>query len=166
MNRDAIPNDEAEKYFFHFPDGNATHRATAGSQIDPGSRFPGTSIADVVLAKANYSKLDDPASPVRIRLNSTAVRVKHLGDAAGEGSRGYVRARRQSLYREGKERDSRLLARRDSLHLRRTSCQAERSPGSAQKVPLLYTNVAIRNWTAFQKFGANSIYAPGMYHTF
>ena len=24
MNRDAIPNEEAEKYFFHFPDGNAT----------------------------------------------------------------------------------------------------------------------------------------------
>ena len=36
---------------------------------------------------------------------------------------------------------------------------------SAQKVPLLYTNVAIRNWTSFQKLGANSIYAPGMYHT-
>ena len=24
MNRDAIPNKEAEKYFFHFPDGNAS----------------------------------------------------------------------------------------------------------------------------------------------
>ncbi len=24
MNRDAIPNEEAEKYFFHFPDGNAS----------------------------------------------------------------------------------------------------------------------------------------------
>jgi spermidine dehydrogenase len=32
-------------------------------------------------------------------------------------------------------------------------------------VPLLYTNVAIRNWTAFQKVGANAVYAPGMYHT-
>ncbi len=36
---------------------------------------------------------------------------------------------------------------------------------SAQKVPLLYTNVALRNWTSFQKVGANSIYAPGCYHT-
>ncbi len=35
---------------------------------------------------------------------------------------------------------------------------------SAQKVPLLYTNVALRNWTSFQKVGANSVYAPGMYH--
>ena len=36
---------------------------------------------------------------------------------------------------------------------------------SAQKVPLLYTNVLIRNWKAFQKLGANSVYSPGMYHT-
>ena len=35
----------------------------------------------------------------------------------------------------------------------------------ATKVPLLYTNVLLRNWTAFQKLGANSIYAPGGYHT-
>ena len=35
----------------------------------------------------------------------------------------------------------------------------------ATKVPLLYTNVLLRNWTAFQKLGANAIYAPGGYHT-
>jgi spermidine dehydrogenase len=37
---------------------------------------------------------------------------------------------------------------------------------SAAKVPLLYTNVAIRSWTAFQKLAASSIYAPGGYHPF
>jgi spermidine dehydrogenase len=36
---------------------------------------------------------------------------------------------------------------------------------SAQKVPLLYTNVLLRNWSAFQRLGASAIYAPGMYHT-
>jgi spermidine dehydrogenase len=36
---------------------------------------------------------------------------------------------------------------------------------SAQKVPLLYTNVLLRNWTAFQKLGTSAVYAPGMYHT-
>ena len=35
----------------------------------------------------------------------------------------------------------------------------------AQKVPLLYTNVAIRNWTSLQKLGTNSVYAPGCYHS-
>jgi spermidine dehydrogenase len=36
---------------------------------------------------------------------------------------------------------------------------------SAQKVPLLYTNVALRNWTSFQKLNTNAVYAPGCYHT-
>jgi spermidine dehydrogenase len=36
---------------------------------------------------------------------------------------------------------------------------------SAAKVPLLYTNVAIRNWTSFQKLGVSSVYAPGSYHS-
>src|SRR5205814_95996 len=35
---------------------------------------------------------------------------------------------------------------------------------SAEKVPLLYTNVAIRNWTAFQRLAASWIYAPGCYY--
>ena len=35
----------------------------------------------------------------------------------------------------------------------------------ATKVPLLYTNVLLRTSIAFQKLGANSIYAPGGYHT-
>jgi spermidine dehydrogenase len=33
------------------------------------------------------------------------------------------------------------------------------------KTPLVYTSVAIRNWTAFQKLGIASVYAPGSYHT-
>jgi spermidine dehydrogenase len=36
---------------------------------------------------------------------------------------------------------------------------------SAQKVPLLYTNVVLRDWTSFKKLNANAIYAPGCYHT-
>ena len=36
---------------------------------------------------------------------------------------------------------------------------------SAQKVPLLYNNVLVRNWTSFQKLGARAIYCPGMYHS-
>jgi len=33
------------------------------------------------------------------------------------------------------------------------------------KTPLVYTSVAIRNWTAFQKLGISGAYAPGGYHT-
>jgi len=34
------------------------------------------------------------------------------------------------------------------------------------KAPLVYTHVAIRNWTAFQKLGIRQIEAPGCYHTY
>jgi len=37
---------------------------------------------------------------------------------------------------------------------------------SAAKVPLLYTNVALRNWKAFEKLGTNAIYVPGGYHSY
>ena len=35
----------------------------------------------------------------------------------------------------------------------------------AIKVPLVYTNVFIRNWTAFQKLGVQRVSTPGMWHT-
>src|ERR1700722_10441121 len=81
MNRDAIPNEEAEKYFFHFPDGNATIARLLVRKLIP-EAIPGSTSSDTILAKADYSKLDREGSPVRIRLNSMAVRVKHAGDAA------------------------------------------------------------------------------------
>jgi spermidine dehydrogenase len=165
MNRDAIQNEEAEKYFFHFPDGNATIARLLVRKLIP-EVIPGRSSSDIVLAKANYAKLDHSGSSVRIRLNSTAVRVKHLGGAesAKEVEVSYVRSGK--LY-TAKAKNSILACWHvvipyicDEL-----PDQQKDALASAQKVPLLYTNVAIRNWTSFQKVGANSIYAPGMYHS-
>jgi spermidine dehydrogenase len=165
MNRDAIPNEEAEKYFFHFPDGNASIARLLVRKLIPGA-MPGTSSSDVVLAKANYSKLDDAASPVRIRLNSTAVRVKHLGDAANAKEVEVTYARGGKVYTA--KAKSAILA---CWHVvipyicEELPEKQKDALASAQKVPLLYTNVALRNWTSFQKLGASSVYAPGMYHT-
>ena len=33
----------------------------------------------------------------------------------------------------------------------------------AVKIPLVYTNVQIKNWKAFQKLGVDAFYAPGSY---
>lgn len=165
MNRDAIPNDEAEKYFFHFPDGNATIARLLVRKLIPDA-VPGQSSNDVVLAKANYSKLDEAASPVRIRLNSTAVRVRHLGDAATakEVEVSYVIAGKLNVT---KARNVVLACWHVVIPLMCAELPEKQKDAlnSAQKVPLLYTNVALRNWTSFQKVGTNSVYAPGMYHT-
>ena len=165
MNRDAIPNEEAEKYFFHFPDGNASIARLLVRQLIP-TAIPGRSWQDVVLAKADYSKLDDANSPIRIRLNSTAVRVKHVGDVTTAKEVEVTYARGGKVY-SAKAKNSVLACWHVVIPY---ICEdipekQKEALASAQKVPLLYTNVAIRNWTSFQKVGTNSVYAPGMYHT-
>jgi spermidine dehydrogenase len=165
MNRDAIPNEEAEKYFFHFPDGNASIARLLVRKLIPDA-IPGNSSSDVVLAKANYAKLDDSGSSVRIRLNSTAVRVKHLGAAAGakEVEVSYVRGGK--LY-TAKTKNAILACWHVVIPYicEELPEKQKEALASAQKVPLLYTNVALHNWTSFQKLGTSSVYAPGMYHT-
>jgi len=165
QNRDCIPNEEAEKYFFHFPDGNATIARLLVRKLVPGA-IPGSTMSDVVLAKANYAKLDDANSSVRIRLSSTAVRVKHLGDAASAKEVEVTYARGGKVY-AAKAKNSVLACWHVVIPYicEELPDKQKEALASAQKVPLLYTNVAIRNWTSFQKVGANAIYAPGMYHS-
>jgi spermidine dehydrogenase len=166
MNRDCIPNEEAEKFFFHFPDGNASIARLLVRKLIPDA-IPGKSWTDVVAAKANYAKLDSSASPVRIRLNSTAVRVKHLGDAANAKEVEVAYARGGKVYTV-KAKNSILACWHVVIPYicEELPEKQKEALASAQKVPLLYTNVALRNWTSFQKVGASSVYAPGMYHSY
>jgi spermidine dehydrogenase len=165
MNRDAIPNEEAEKYFFHFPDGNATIARLLVRKLIPDA-IAGSTASDVILARANYSKLDSAASPVKIRLNSTAVRVKHVGDAAAAKEVEVAYARGGKVY-TAKGRNCILACWHVVIpYLCDELPQKQREAlASAQKVPLLYTNVALSNWTSFQKLNTNAVYAPGCYHT-
>ena len=163
MNRDAIRSEEAEKYFFHFPDGNATIARLLVRKLIPAA-VPGSSVNDVVLAKANYSKLDDSSSAVRIRLNSTVVRVKHIGDptSAKEVEVTYASGKTVRTVRAA----NCILACWHVVipYIAQDLPEAQKAAlASAQKVPLLYTNVLLRNWTSFEKLGANTIYSPGMY---
>jgi len=165
MNRDAIPNEEAEKYFFHFPDGNATIARLLARKLIPDA-IPGNSVSDVILAKANYAKLDESGSPVRIRLNSTAVRVKHLGDPASAKEVEVSYARGGKVY-TAKAKNSILACWHVVIPY---ICEdlpdkQKQALSSSQKVPLLYTNVFLHNWKSFQKLGMNAVYAPGCYHT-
>src|SRR6185312_15329114 len=61
MNRDAISNQEADKYFFHFPDGNASIARLLVRKLIP-QAIPGNSLNDLILSRANYAKLDDKGS--------------------------------------------------------------------------------------------------------
>lgn len=166
MNRDAIPNEEADRYFFHFPDGNASIARLLVRKLNPAA-IPGKTASDVVLAKADYSKLDSAASPIRVRLNSTVVRVKHRGDPA-------TAKQVEITYATGKS--VRMVRAANCVlacwHVVIPYIAAElpdvqkQALASAQKVPLLYNNVLLRNWTSFQKLGVHSVYCPSMYHAY
>jgi spermidine dehydrogenase len=165
MNRDAIPNEEAEKYFFHFPDGNASIARMLVRKLIP-EAIPGNTAEDIVMARADYSKLDRAGAPVRIRLNSTAVRVKHLGDAGSakeveiayaQGGKAYTVKAAHCIMACWNMVIPYICAELPD--------KQKAALEQAAKVPLLYTNVALNNWNAFKKLGTNSVYAPGGYHS-
>jgi spermidine dehydrogenase len=166
MNRDTIPNAEAERYFFHFPDGNATIARLLVRGLIPDA-MPGNSFDDVITARANYAKLDQEASPVSVRLNSTVVRVRHVGDPQSAIEVEITYSRFGKLYTVRAPHT--VLACWNMIIpyiCSELPEEQQQALHSAVKVPLLYTNVAIRNWTAFEKLGAMAVYAPGCYHTY
>jgi len=70
---------ESEPYIHHFPDGNASIARLLVRRMIP-AVAPGNTMEDVVTTRFDYSKLDRPSSPVRLRLESTVVGVEHDGD--------------------------------------------------------------------------------------
>jgi spermidine dehydrogenase len=150
-------------YIFHFPDGNASiARLLVRSLIS--SAAPGHTMEDIVTARMNYAKLDDSGSPVRIRLNSTAVRAVNAGDpsAAKEVEVTYVRGGQAHSVRGSHC----ILACWNMVipFLCPEMSQTQRDAlAYGKKIPLTYTNVQIRNWEAFQKLGISGAFCPGSY---
>jgi spermidine dehydrogenase len=159
---EVTPQDE---YFFHFPDGNASISRLLVRSLIP-SAMGGQSAEDVVTEKLDYSQLDKPDAPVRIRLNSTAVHVQHAGPSKSakevvvaysqKGDVKTVRGKQVVMacwnmmipYICTELPD----AQKEALHY-------------GVKVPLVYTVVAVKNWQAFEKLRVRGVICPGMYHS-
>ncbi len=165
MGRDAVPGEEAE-YFFHYPDGNASLARLLLRRLVPRA-VPGDDADDVLLAgRGEYARLDEAGSPVKLRLRSTVVRVRHLGDP-GQATQVEV-----AYVRDGKLRVTRarrcLLACWHSVvpHLCPELPEAQKQAlAYAVKVPIVYTNAALRDFTSFHRLGVSAIHAPGGFHT-
>jgi spermidine dehydrogenase len=164
MNRDAIPYDGPE-YFFHFPDGNATLARLLVRALVPDCLPAGDADA-LVSARCDYARLDQPGAAGRVRLNSTVVKVAHRGPAAGAAEVEVTYLRGGALHRVRGKRV--VLACWSSMipYLCPELPEAQRDAlAYAVKVPIVYTNVLLRNWRAFAKLGLSRIYAPGCYHS-
>jgi spermidine dehydrogenase len=154
---------EREPYIFHFPDGNASIARLLVRSLVPGCA-PGNTMEDIVTAKMNYAKLDDPASSVRIRLNSTAIRALHLGDPATAKEVEVTYVRGGSAHRVRAAQCVLACYNMVIPYLCPEMSETQKEAlAYAVKIPLVYTNVQIRNWKPFQKLGLNNVYCPGGY---
>ncbi len=159
-------NEKEEPYIFHFPDGNASIARLLVRSLIP-EAMPGSTMDDVVMARADYSKLDAGGSSARIRLNSTAVHVQHVN--AADISKGvqvaYVRGGKLQTV----SAKNCILACYNGMIPYLCPELPEKQKESLSylvKAPLVYTHVALRNWTSFAKLGVHHIVAPGAYHTY
>jgi spermidine dehydrogenase len=157
--------EKEEPYIFHFPDGNASVARLLVRSLIPAA-VPGSTMEDVVTARADYSQLDRAENTVRVRLNSTAVEVKHSGDAA------IAKEVRITYVRAGKPYTVKgnycVLACYNVMipYICQELPDAQKEALSyLVKAPLVYTHVALRNWSPFSKLGIHQIVAPGGYHT-
>ena len=158
---DATPKPD---YNFHFPDGNASIARLLVRALVP-EAMPGTTAKDSVLAKVDYSKLDRAASPIRIRLSSTVARVRQNGAASSARDVEIVYAREKRAY--SVRAKGVVLACWNGMipHLcPELPDKQKEALKYGVKVPLVYTSVALKNWTAFSKLGVSGASSPGMYH--
>jgi len=77
---DYLDDEEAGKWIV-FPDGLYSVSRLLVRWMNP-EALPGTTQEDSIHARFNYDALDKPEKAVRIRLNSPAVHVRHVGDPA------------------------------------------------------------------------------------
>jgi len=160
------PHEKEEPYIFHFPDGNASVARLLVRSLIP-AVMPGSTMEDVVTAKADYSQLDRRENPVRVRLNSTVVNVKHAPatNANKEVHITYTYGGKPCLVKS----NNCVLACYNVMipYICPELPEAQKEALSyLVKAPLVYTHVAIRNWTAFSNLGIHQIVSPASYHTY
>ena len=149
-------------YKFHFPDGNASIARLLVRSLIP-QAVPGGTVEDVVAAHIDYGRLDRPEDTTRVRLGSTALSVSASGDPAAVE---VIYSRMDRVYTARAKHC--VLACWNIMipylcrQLPERQKEALRYPA---KVPLVYTNVALRNWRAFAALTISAIHCPGSYHS-
>jgi spermidine dehydrogenase len=150
-----------EPYIYHFPDGNASIARLLVRSMIP-TVAPGRTMDDVVLADFDYAKLDIDDAPIRLRLNSTAVAVANAPTRGGRVDIGYMRA--GALHRVQAKQCVLACYNMIVPHIMPELSDAQKQAlALSVKMPLVYVNVAIRNWHPFVKLGVDNIYSPSAY---
>ena len=152
---------DPDAYIYHFPDGNAGIAHALIRAMVPGA-MAGTTMEELATEKVDYSRLDVTDSPVRVRLNSTVVKVAHDAEKASV----------TVIYADAAGKPMSVKAGHVVLacwHRMIPYLTDELGPDQVaalndqQKVPLLYTNVQLRNWEAFDALKIEGFDAKGLF---
>ena len=153
-----------EPYIFHFPDGNASIARLLLAKMRPDvARLGRDPMADVVTAAFDYASLDKAGASPRVRLRSTVTRIRNVAASGGggveveyvEGGERHVVRAQACIYAGWSSMAHHVIP---DLPARQKDALAE-----SVKVPLVYVNVALRNWTSWMSARTHRIFCPGAY---
>lgn len=139
-----------------FPDGNASVARLLVQKLIPEVAPGMKGFEDVAIAQFNYGALDQAEQPTRIRLNSTAVGVKEVGDLVQVD---YVQHGKplQIIAKHC------VLACNNNIipHLCPEMSDGQKDGLSyGERVPFIYANVLLENGHAFSKLGVTITQCP------
>lgn len=147
--------DLEEPYTYHFPDGNAGLTRLLVRRLIPAS-LPGSTMEDAVTARLHYETLDRQENATRIRLNSMVMNAVNTDDGVlvtyiSQGKPHRVKGRNV------------IMAGYNLMipYLVPETPEAQKADLRLNvKAPLVYTNVVVKNWRAFQQTGIHEFYSP------
>ncbi|MFQ6003928.1 MAG: NAD(P)-binding protein [Woeseia sp.] len=149
--------EDGEPYIFHFPDGNAGVARSIVRQLIP-EAVPGSTMEDLVTARVDYSALDQKTSNIRIRLNSTGVDVRHTPDQKRVD---VIYVHGGNPYRVRGQHVVLACYNRIIPHICPEVPESQaQAINYATKTPLVYINIAVRNWRALAELGFHRFYVP------
>jgi len=147
-----------EPYIFHFPDGNATIARLLVRKLIPNA-ISGNTMEDIVTAKADYSQLDLPEQEINIRLDSTVISAKNVS-----GGVEVIYINQGKLYKVSGKKC--ILACYNGIIPDLCPELPKKQKEALKynvKVPLVWVQVAMKNWHMFANKGIARALCPNSF---
>jgi len=137
-----------------FPGGNTTIARLMLKSVIPAAMEGDASVDGVTQHGVNFGSLDVAGAPVRMRLEATAVAVKHEGDAAKASSVSVVYEKGGKVYRVKARSVVMAGGSWTTKHIVKDLPEAQSEAyGQFYRSPCMMANVAVRNWRFMYKMG-------------
>ena len=147
-----------EPYIFHFPDGNATIARLLVRKMIPNA-IPGSTMEDIVTAKADYTQLDLTGQNTKIRLDSTVISAKNVN-----GGVEVIYVNQGKLYKVSGKKC--ILACYNGIIPELCPELPKKQKEALKynvKVPLVWVQVAMKNWHMFANKGISRAISPNSF---